>query len=159
VTCVVENGATSAIALAIYLKKTIGCLSNGTTSFTVTDPITGNTESISFDRPTVTPIYVTVNAHPQAGGTLTAAQIALIQAALANYLNGLQIGGVISFGELVLAASAAVNPNPEVPVVSIRSPLQFGVAASPSTSTDIALAFNAAAQGFADNTHIVVTSV
>lgn len=160
VTAVVEGGVAADIAMAIYLKKTIGCLSNGTTSVTVTDPITGNTESISFDYVTPTPIFLIINAHIiNGGGTLSAAQVATIQTAVAAYLNGLQIGGVISFGELVQAAALAVNPNSEAPVISIRSPLFFGTSASPGASTDIQLNFNAAAQGIADNTHIVVNSV
>lgn len=160
VTAVVEGGVAASIAMAIYLKKTIGCLSNGTTSVTVTDPVTGNTESISFDVVTQVPIFLIINAHIIAGGgTLSAAQVALIQAGVAAYLNGLQIGGVISFGELIGAAAASVNPSPEAPVISIRTPFFFATTASPAVSTDIQLNFNAAAQGIADNTHVVVNSI
>lgn len=160
VTAVVEGGAAADIALAIYLKKTIGCLSNGTTSETVTDPVTGNTEVISFDYVTATPIFLIINAHIiNGGGTLSAAQVATIQAAVAAYLNGLQIGGVVSFGELVQAAALAVNANQETPVISIRNPFLFARTATPAVSTDIQLAFNEAAAGIADNTHIQVNSV
>jgi uncharacterized phage protein gp47/JayE len=157
ITAVVEGGSPAAIAFAIYSKKTIGCATNGTSSQSVTDPNSGNVETINFIQPPVyVPIYVIVNAHPVAGGTLTAVQIAAIQAALVAYLNSLQIGALVSYGE-VIAAANSVNTNPDLPTVSIRNPLYFGESSGPSTSTDIQLAFDAAAQGVTAN--ITVNSV
>jgi Baseplate J-like protein len=166
ITAVVEGGSLANVAFAIYSKKTIGCATNGdisgspiseTQSVVVTDPNSGNTETINFIQPPAyVPIFIIVNAHPVAGGTLTATQVSAIQAALVAYLNSLQIGAVISYGELI-AAAASVNANPDVPAISIRSPFFFGTAASPSTSTDIQLGFYQAAQGITAN--ISVTSV
>ena len=132
-----------AIATAIYNNKGIGCGTYGTTSQAVVDPNTQISYTIEFDLVSPTPIYVIVNAHLlPSGGTLSAAQVLAIQNSIIAYLNALPMGGVVSFGELVQAAASALNVNPESPAVSIRSPLYFGTSVGPSTSTDIALAFN-----------------
>jgi uncharacterized phage protein gp47/JayE len=154
----VEGGAQAAIAQAIFANRGIGCGTFGDVTVAVTDPNTGITLNISFNQPpTYVPIYVIINAHLLPGGT--SATLTAIAQAVAAYINSLQIsggGGVISFGELITAA-ASVNANPDEPVVSIRSPFYFGTSASPSTSTDVALAFGDAAQGAVGN--ITVNSV
>jgi uncharacterized phage protein gp47/JayE len=155
ITAVVEGGNTLAVATAIYNNRGLGVLTNGdvsgspvsgTQSVAVTDPNTGITINIGFIQP---PTYVTinfiVNAHPIAGGILSAAQIAAIQAAITAYIASLQIGEEINFGEVVAAASS-VNANPAQPTILIRTPLFFGTASTPSTSTDVPLLFYEAAQ-------------
>lgn len=155
---IIEGGAQADIASAIYYNKGIGCGTYGTVIFPFTDPATGLTQNIQFTQPpNYVLIYVVVNAHNNAGGSLTSAQIQTIQNGIAAYLNGLQIGASVSFGEMVQAAAAAVNSNPEMPAVSIRSPFYFGTTAAPTTSTDIAIAFGSVAQGNATN--VTVNSV
>ena len=154
---VVENGTTLAIATAIFNNKGIGCGTYGTTSQSVTDPNTGVVQTISFDRPTYVPIYVVVNAHNLGGGSLTTAQIDAIQSGIVDYLNNLQIGAVITFGELIQAAANAVNSNPLIPNVSIRSPFYFATTSSPTVNADIDLTFIQAASGSSGN--VTVNSV
>lgn len=158
---VVEGGDPNAIAQAIFENRGIGCGTFGDVTVAVTDPNTGVTLNISFDQPpTYVPIYVIVNAHLLPGGT--SATLAAIAAAIVAYLNSLQISGsgttvtVISFGELIQAA-ASVNTDPQLPIVSIRSPFYFGTGASPSASTDVPLVFGDAAQGILAN--VTVNSV
>jgi hypothetical protein len=167
ITVVVQGGTAAAVALAIYNNRGIGALTNGnvsgspvsgTQTVNITDPNSGIVTPISFIQPpTSVPIFVIINAHPTAGGTLSAGQILAIQTGVVNYLNGLQIGETVSFGEMVQAASTAVNPNPLVPVVSIRSPFYFAITPSPSSSTDITIPFYEVASGVIGN--IIVNSV
>ena len=157
----VEGGNQTTIAQAIFENRGIGCGTFGDVTIAVTDPNTGITLNISFNQPpTYVPIYVIINAHLLPGGT--SATLTAIAQAVVNYLNILQISGgtgsttVISFGELIQAA-ASVNLDPQVPIVSIRSPFFFGTTASPSTSTDVPLTFGEAAQGILAN--VTVNSV
>ena len=167
ITVVVDGGDPTAVATAIFNNRGIGALTNGdvsgspvagTTTINITDPDSGIVTPISFIQPPVAvPIYVIVNAHPTAGGSLTSSQITAIENGVAAYLNSLQIGETVSFGELVQAAASSVNSDPSVPIVSIRSPLYFGTSASPSTSTDVPVDFYQVASGSTAN--ITVNSV
>lgn len=153
ITAVVEGGTPADIALVIYLNKSIGCLTNGTTTVNVMDPVTGFIETIGFDIPTAVPIFVTINAHLLPGGTT--ATIAAIQQAITAYLNSLQIGELVSYSALV-AVAMSVTADLSQPVVTLRS-LTLGVAPGPAGSIDLTMAFNNVAQGTLVN--VVVNSV
>jgi hypothetical protein len=132
ISLVVENGATAAIGLAIYLKKTIGCLTNGTTSTVVTDPNTGYQETISFYRPAYLTIYVYCVLHGY-GGTPTTATDAAVQAALVAYLAALAIGETVSFAALIYEAMA-INNLLTSPSFGVQT-LLIGTAAANTTAT------------------------
>lgn len=153
VTAVVEGGADADVAQAIYSKRGIGCFTNGTTTVEVADQQNGTTLPISFDRPTYVPIFVSMSVHGQNG--FTSATTTLIQAALVNYLNSLQIGEEVNFSAMYAAASS-VMPNPSLPQFSIRS-VAIGLAASPTGTSDISINFNEVAQGVTAN--VVITTV
>lgn len=154
ITAVVEGGADLDIATTILLVHGIGCDMNGSTTIDVTDPSNGNIMTpVSFDRPTPTPIFVTATVHGFTG--FTSATLAQIQADLVTYLNSLQIGESVVYSELY-GAMLNARPNPEQPLFSIRS-LHSGLAASPSGTADIALNFNAVAEGISAN--VIVTTV
>jgi uncharacterized phage protein gp47/JayE len=153
ITCVVEGGTNAAVAQAIYNNRGIGCLTNGTTAVTVTDAFTGTTMSISFDRPTYVPIYVSLSVHGLTG--YTSATTTAIQTAIVNYLNSLQIGQSVVLSELY-GAALSVRPNPDQPMFSIRA-LTLGTAASPTGTADLALTFGQVAQGVTAN--VVLTLV
>lgn len=153
ITAVVEGGTDLDVATAIFDNRGIGCLTNGSTTVTVTDPNTGLSMPIGFDRPTNTPIFVIVNAHLLPGGT--SGTIAAMQAAVTNYLNSLQIGELVSYGALI-AEAMSVNNNLSVPIVSVHS-LFFAITPTPTTTVDIVLAFNAVAQGISAN--VIVNAV
>ena len=163
ITCVVEGGTALAVATAIYNNRGLGVLTNGdvsgspisqTQSVAVTSPDSGLVTTIGFIQPPVyVTIYVIVNAHLlPSGGSLSAAQVLAIQDAIIAYLEGLAIGGVVSFGDMILAAQTGAGAQ-----ISIHSPFYFAETASPSTSTDIALNFYQAAQCVVGN--ITVNSV
>lgn len=153
ITAVVEGGTDLDVATAIYLHKGIGADPNGTTTVTVTDPLSGFTQDISFERPTYVPSFVTMTVHGLTGYTSVA--LTQIQTAIVNYLNSLTIGADVVFSELYGAALTA-RTNPDLPLFSIRSCFS-GVAASPTGTADIAVFFNCVSQGISGN--VIVTAV
>lgn len=152
ITCVVENGVSQSIGAAIYSNKGPGAGTNGSTTVTVIDPTTGVTNSISFDRPTYVPIFVTMVLNPLAG--FTSAVVTLVQTAITNYLNSLQIGENVTFSAMYAIASS-VMPNLALPQFSITL-VKMGTSASPTGTSDITISFNQVAQGITAN--VVVTS-
>ena len=130
---IVAIGGTDAdVAMAIYLKKTIGCFTNGTTSVVVVDPNTGYTTTISFFRPTYLPVFVAVTLHGYSG-TPTTAQQAAVQTAMINYLNGAAIGETISVAALS-AEAMLVNTSLEGPTFTVQAIL-IGTVAASTTAT------------------------
>lgn len=126
ITMVVEGGATLDVASAIYAKKTIGCLTNGTTTQAVTDPNTGYVENISFYRPTYVQPYIGVYLSPLTG--YSSAVLSAVQTALVDYLNSLSIGEAVIYSSLY-GAITGVMPNPAQPEFSVKA-LTLGTAAS-----------------------------
>jgi uncharacterized phage protein gp47/JayE len=117
ITMVVEGGTDAAVGLSIYLKKTIGCFTNGTTSVIVTDPNTGYTETISFYRPSYVEPYIGMYLQGLAGFTTTT--VAAVQTALVNYLNSLAIGEEVTYSAL-WSVALSVTPNISQPEFSIK---------------------------------------
>lgn len=153
ITAVVEGGADADVAQAIYSKRGIGCFTNGTTSVSVADPVNGTTMSISFDRPTYVPIYVTMAVHGLTG--FTSSTTTAIKTAIVNYLQSLQIGEEVTFSA-IYGAALSVMPNLSLPQFSIRS-VGLGTSASPTGTSDLSINFNQVAQGVTGN--VSVTTV
>ena len=156
ISMVVEGGTNLEVATAIFQKRGIGVYTNpsstaGSTSVPVTDPNNGTITTIGFQRPTYVPIYATMVIHGLTG--YTSAVIALIQTAIANYLNNLQIGETVTYSSFYSIAQS-VMPSLNTPQFSITS-LYTGLASSPSGTTDITLDYYQVAQGTPAN--IVVT--
>ena len=151
ITCVVEGGASTAIAEAIYNNRGIGCYTNGGTSAVVIDPSNASISmTIRFDVLVYAPISVTLDIHPLTGYT-SAVQAAIVSGVV-DYLNSLGIGESVVYSELFGAALTA-RPNPDQPLFSIRS-ITFGAIASPPNAegtTDVPINYNAAASGNADD--------
>lgn len=132
ISMVVENGTDAAVAQAIYGARGIGCFTNGTTTVSVTDPVTGYVMNISFFRPTYEPIVVATQVHGYAT-TPTSATLAAIQTVVANYLNNLNIGETISIAA-VNAEIMSVNALLTAPAFGVRS-LTIGVAVAVTTGS------------------------
>jgi uncharacterized phage protein gp47/JayE len=143
ITAVVEGATDAAVAQAIYNQRGLGVYTNGATSVPVTDPNTGTVLNINFYRPAYVPIFVTLQVHPLAN--FTSAMPSLIQTAIVNYLNSLQIGEIVTQSALY-AAAMAVTPNIDTPAFSIYE-LFLGTASSPTGEVDIPMNFNQVAQG------------
>ena len=107
ISVVVEGGDTTQIADAIANKKPAGTGTYGTTSVTVYDQY-NIPNVIKFYRPTVATIGVEVSLTARAGYLSTTA--ALIQAAVANYIEGLEIGDDVFITKLFVPANLLNDP-------------------------------------------------
>lgn len=142
--CIVEGGADADILDTIWLKKTAGTTTHGTTAGQVTDSM-GNPHTLNFSRPTDVNVWVTVNLHTRPGWPTDGAQRitnALTDWAVANQ----------SIGEEVIH-SRLFDPVNSIPGHSIDS-LYIGTAANPAGTANIAVPFDGLARF--DSTRIVV---
>lgn len=142
--CIVEGGADADILDTIWLKKTAGTTTHGTTAGQVTDSM-GNPHTLNFSRPTSVNVYVTVNLHTRPGWPTDGAQRikdALTAWAVANQ----------SIGEEVIQ-SRLFDPINSIPGHSIDS-IYIGTAANPAGTANIAVPFDGLARF--DSTRIVV---
>jgi hypothetical protein len=126
ISMVVEGGTDAAVGLSIYLKKTIGCFTNGTTSVVVTDPtIPSYPETISFFRPTNVSPFVGVYIHGLNG--FTTATVEAVQTAVLLYLDSLAIGAAVDYSA-VYGTIMAVNPSLVNPIFKLVT-LTLGLSA------------------------------
>jgi uncharacterized phage protein gp47/JayE len=160
ITCVVQGGSSTAIAQAIYLHKTPGVPTNGTTSVQITDSY-GMVNTINFDVPQILGVDVTVTLTELTG--YTAATTSAIQAAIASYLSSLAIGGPI-YNSGLYGASLSANANPSNPtfaITSVTAALHLGAtlqAALASGTAYTSLATSALALPIASGQQIVIGS-
>ncbi len=142
--CIVEGGTDADILKTIWLKKTAGTTTHGTTSGTVNDSM-GNPHTLKFSRPSDVNVYVVVNLHTRSGWPTDGDQRikdALTAWAVANQ----------SIGEEVIH-SRLFDPINSVPGHSIDS-LYIGTSAAPTDTANIAVPFDGLSRF--DSTRIVV---
>jgi hypothetical protein len=129
---VVEGGDNTAVATAIYVKKTIGCFTNGTTTVPVVDAVSGFTEDISYFRPTSVSIFILATLTSY-GATPTSTTAAAVQTALVSYLNELSIGEAVALSALFYEAMS-VNASLVAPSFVVQS-LLLGTLTAATTGT------------------------
>jgi uncharacterized phage protein gp47/JayE len=152
ISMVVDGGDALEIAEAIAAKKTPGTGTYGTTTEIVTD-IYGIAHPISFFRPTDAPIAAAVTIKALTGYTTTVG--GAIKQAIADYVNGVAIGGgesgSVEWGDAITAAnSVGGGVTFKLASLSLSGP---GGAGTP----DVALAFNAAASMDPSDVTLTVT--
>jgi uncharacterized phage protein gp47/JayE len=152
ISLVVDGGDAQLIAQAIAAKKTPGTGTYGTTTEIVTD-IYGISHPISFFRPTNAPITATVTIKALTGYTTSVGDA--IKRAIADYVNGVTIGGgesgSVEWGDAITAAnSVGGGVTFKLASLALSGP---GGAGTP----DVALAFNAVASMTAANVTLTVT--
>jgi uncharacterized phage protein gp47/JayE len=152
ISMVVEGGADVDIASAIYLNKTPGGYTNGTTTVNFTDAVTGIVMPIRFFRPTYVHIQVAVTVKALVG--YTTATTATIKAAIVDYLNNLLIGESVSIAA-VIAVAMNVTPNLRYPIFTMPS-MQIGIVGGSLGAVDIPLTFSQVAQCAAGDVAITV---
>ncbi|UGB47010.1 hypothetical protein LQ772_06880 [Frateuria edaphi] len=149
---VVDGGDATAIAQAIASKKTPGGGTAGTTEIDIVDAY-GITHPIRFYRPTDAPITVAIALKALAG--YSSAVGALVQQAVADYVNGVVIGGGPAAGvewDAAIAAAKSVGGSGtfKITALTLSGP---GGAGSP----DVPLAFNEAATCSVGDVTLTVT--
>lgn len=142
--CIVEGGADADILDTIWLKKTAGTTTHGTTAGQVTDSM-DNPHTLNFSRPNDVNVWVTVNLHTRPGWPTDGAQ------RITNALTAWAVANQ-SIGEEVIH-SRLFDPVNTVPGHSIDS-LYIGTAANPAGTANIAVPFDGLARF--DSTRIVV---
>lgn len=147
---IVEGGQVSAIAQAIWSKKPPGIQTYGSTTEPVTDSLGFNT-LINFYILTEVPIYYVVTVQPLTGYVATTGTA--IQNALAAYTSGLAIGEDIYVSQ---ASAIASLVGQTIGNTFYISEFQLGTSPSPTGTSNITIAFNAAAQGNAANVTVNV---
>lgn len=140
ISLVVDGGDAAAIANAIAVKKTPGSGTYGTTSVVATD-VYGRPITIRFFRPTDAPVTVTANVKALAGYTSQTGDA--IKQAVADYINGVAIGGGLSgsveWADAITAAnSVGGGVTFKLTGLSMTGPRGAG-------NPDVALLFNEAA--------------
>lgn len=136
ISLIVEGGDAQEIAEAIAAKKTPGTGTYGTTSQIVTD-IYGITRTIQFYRPTEDTVHVAIAMKALTGYNTSIGQA--IQQAVADYVNGLAIGGTIYLFRLAVPAN--LGGDSRSLTYDIDSIL-IGINATPPAAADVVLPFN-----------------
>lgn len=131
--CIVaQGGSASDIAHAIWLKKTPGCGTYGSTTEVVIDS-NGVSSQIRFSRPVEKKLRVTVSITPEAGYVAPTAEE--IKAAIVKYVTTLQIGQDVSISRVTAVVISVAS------TFDIGS-ITMGIAAAPQASENVVIAYN-----------------
>lgn len=112
----VDGGTNADVATALWRTKTAGAAFNGSTASVITDPYSGQTMSVLFDRPDIIPCQVTVTGHGTGAENVPGA-IVNYAAGLIPGDAGLGVGVDVSLFELAGAINYYV---PQYYVTSIE---------------------------------------
>ena len=104
----VEGGSNTAVAAALLENKSSGCAWNGSTTVNVIEPASGQTYSVSFDRPTSVGILVQVTTTNGNSASIIPAVLDYANGAI-NGLAGFVVGADVSPFEI---AGAIMSENP-----------------------------------------------
>ena len=138
ITAIIEGGEIADVAQIIYDNRGIGCYTNGDVVTNITDPDYGTITPIRFYRPTYVPIYVELEIHALTGYTISYEDD--IKAAIAAYINGLDIGETLVLSSVICAAVDTTTDKAK-PTFSIYSTKIGGVSPPPSDA-DYSVAYN-----------------
>lgn len=112
----VDGGSDADVAATLHERKNMGSGYNGAVTVNVTDPASGQTYPVKFDRPTAVPVLA--RATVRVAGA-TGDPVALVRAAIMAYVQG-RIDGEAGF-----AVGTAVSPFELAGAVNIQSPGLF----------------------------------
>lgn len=136
--CVVQGGAQQDIWNTIWFKRAATVAIEGAITGIVVDTA-GWPHTMAYDVPVPTPVYIIANVKQRVGFPVTGASI--IQAALVAYAQAnLSIGDAVIQSELYAPLMTSISNTG-----SILS-LFIGLAPGPTTTTDLAIAFNGIAE-------------
>jgi hypothetical protein len=119
----VDGGVDQDVAAALYKSKTGGAAWNGDVSVPVTDPFSGQTSSVKFDRPTAKPVMARFTVVAKGIGTgdpeslIKDTVIKYSEGQLENGEEGFMLGVDVSPFELAAAANTA---SPQIFIKSVE---------------------------------------
>jgi uncharacterized phage protein gp47/JayE len=151
IAAVVEGGDGQTIANQIALRKTIGCYTYGTSTYTTTDSM-GIASQTNFSVLAYDNLKMAITIHPLTGyisSTLTA-----IQTALSAFISGLNIGDDVLYSKLYTVAN--LNGSALGQTYNITS-LQVGLLSGSLGTADIVVPYNQAAALAVNNVVISVS--
>ena len=151
IAAIVEGGDGQTIANQIDLRKTLGCYTNGTTSYNVTDS-QGIVDTINFSILGYVDLKMTISIKALSGYVSTT--LALIQASLVSLIDGLEIGEDVLYSRLYTAAN--LNGSALGLTYNITS-LQIGLLSGSVGTSDIVIPYNKAARILASNIPVTVS--
>lgn len=137
---VISGGDVTEIAETIGQKKTPGASTYGTNNADYVDPITGITYTINFFVLTTDIIKVEITGTALQGYVATTGEV--IKQAMADYINGLDIGQDVEFLRLYVPAylnGSALGMSYEI------DSMEIAIDGDPLGTADIPIAFNKAA--------------
>lgn len=140
VSATVEGGIGQLIANEIALRKTIGCATYGSSTYTVTDS-EGVSISINYNPLTFVNVGMSISIHPLAGYVSTTATE--IKLSLQSYIDSLPIGDDILYTRLFTYAN--LNGNSLGESYNITA-MTIGVLSTTYGTSDIVIPFNKAAK-------------
>ena len=149
---VVEGGDAQAIADAIMAKKTPGTGTYGTTQVSSVDAF-GISHLISFFRPTIVPVSVSMRLKAFTGYTTTIE--AEIKQSVVDYIKSLDISDMVSVSRLYAPATLYNGSNSRTFEIQPNT-LMIARDGDPVAASDIVMAFNEAADCGVDDVQIVI---
>ena len=152
ISAVIEGGADTDIASALFYKKGPGGGTYGDVTVNISDSL-GELTPIKFFRPAYVDIDVTVNVKALTG--YTSQTTTDIKQAVADYINSLQIGDDLE-PSILWGATLGVMPNLKAPQFSIAS-LIAGKQGQAQSTNPVAIAFNEVTRGDIANITVNVT--
>ena len=119
ITCVVEGGVDADIAEQIYLRKGIGCYTNGDVSENITDSY-NNISVIRFYRPNYVTIGIEIDITTLTG--YSSSYEDLIKAALVGFINSYDIGDDVVWSALWYQVQTVITDfkNPPFKITSLN---------------------------------------
>lgn len=136
IAAVVTGGAAADIAAAIAAKKTEGCYTYGTTSYTLTDA-QGLPETIRYFIPDDVRISVAITIKALAGYTSLIGDE--LKQAIADYITAFPAGQRVDLGRIYLPAQLFGAANSSTYEVNV---LQLSIYPAAPTAADVPIAFN-----------------
>ncbi|GED34042.1 baseplate J/gp47 family protein [Brevibacillus centrosporus] len=153
ITAVIEGGDEQAIAQSIFVRKTPGCNTNGTTTAVVQDIYSDESTPIRFYRPSYIDVSVVVQVKKLNGFTSQTADD--IAGYIADYLNSMSLGNSSLIVSSLWGAALQANRILTSPTFSIVS-LTAARPGEEQSSADIPLAFFEAVRGATENVTVNV---
>lgn len=150
---VVEGGDNNEIAKNIFLKKTMGCYTHGTTVVNVYDRF-GQLNLIRFFRPTIKPFFADITVKALNGYTTETTH--KIKETVVEYVNKLNIGNTVSINVILNILIKNLIDDVTNPIFTINSAdILIGTNATTS-NIDINLLFNEVVDADINNINITV---